>query len=134
MTKFEFEDRTGLKVTDEEYKDIEAMYYAVPNMEKDEFCKRWRQCGNNPLTVALAKQATTLNGMLEERNNELDDCHEKNIEIAEFLLGKACVYKDTDFYNEAIRLIGQRAVTLRKIQMGLPLWEEDINYINNNLK
>lgn len=134
MTKFEFEDRTGLKVTDEEYKNIEIMYYAVPNMEKDEFCKRWRQCGNNPLTIALAKQATTLNGMLEERNNELDDCHDKNSELAEFLLGKACAYKDSDFYNEAIRLIGQKEVTLRKIRMGLPLWEEDINYINNNLK
>ena len=134
MTKFEFEDRTGLKVTDEEYKNIEIMYYAVPNMEKDEFCKRWRQCRNNPLTIALAKQATTLNGMLEERNNELDDCHDKNSELAEFLLGKACAYKDSDFYNEAIRLIGQKEVTLRKIRMGLPLWEEDINYINNNLK
>ena len=42
MTKFEFEDLTGLKVTEEEYKEIEKMYYAVPNMDKHEFCKRWR--------------------------------------------------------------------------------------------
>ncbi len=134
MTQKEFEDRTGLKVTDDEYKDIEAMYYAAPDMEKDEFCKRWRQCGNNPLTLALAKQAITLNGMLEERNNELDDCHDKNNELAGFLLGKASAYSDPDFYNEAIRLIGQKAVTLRKIEMGLPLWEEDIRYIKMNLK
>ena len=77
MTKFEFEDLTGLKVTEEEYKNIEKMYYAVPNMDKHEFCKRWRQAGNNPLTVELAKQATIANGMLEERNNELEDCHNK---------------------------------------------------------
>ena len=69
MTKFEFEDITGLKVTEEEYKEIEKMYYAVPNMDKHEFCKRWRQTGNNPLTVELAKQATIANGMLEERTN-----------------------------------------------------------------
>lgn len=134
MTQKEFENRTDLKVTDEEYKNIEIMYYAVPNMEKDEFCKRWRQCGNNPLTVALAKQATTLNGMLAERNNELDDCHEKNIEIAEFLLGKACAYEDTDFYKQAVKIVGQREVTLRKIKMALPLWKEDMDYITNNLK
>ena len=134
MTKFEFEDRTGLKVTDEEYKDIEAMYYAVPNMEKDEFCKRWRQCGNNPLALGLTKQVTILNGMLEERNNEVDDCHDKLSELAEFLIGKACAYDDRDFYNEAIRLIGKKEAVLRKIKMGLPLWEEDIDYINNNLK
>lgn len=134
MTQKKFEDRTGLKVTNEEYKDIEKMYYAVPDMDKDEFCKRWRQCGNNPLTLGLTKQAVVLNGMLEERNNEVDDCHDKFNDLADFLIGKACAYNDTDFYNEAIKLIGQKAVTLRKVQMGLPLWDEDRNYINNNLK
>ena len=134
MTQKEFEDRTGLKVTNEEYKGIEAMYYAVPDMEKDEFCKCWRQCGKNPLALGLTKQATILNGMLEERNNEVDDCHDKLSKLAEFLIGKACAYDDRDFYNEAIRLIGKKEVVLRKIKMGLPLWEEDIDYINNNLK
>ena len=134
MTKFEFEDRTGLKVTDEEYNEIESMYMAVPNMEKDEFCKRWRQCGNNPLAKALAKQVNVLNGMLEERNNELDDCHDKMNEIAEFLIGKASAHEDTDLYREAVKIMGQREVTLHKIKMNLPLWEEDVKYINDNLK
>lgn len=134
MTKFEFEDRTGLKVTDEEYYEIESMYMAVPNMEKDEFCKRWRQCGNNPLAKELAKQANVLNGMLEERNNEVDDCHDKMNELAEFLIGKASAHEDTDLYREAVKIIGQKAVTLCKIRMNLPLWEEDVKYINDNLK
>lgn len=134
MTQKEFEDRTGLKVTSEEYKGIETMYYAVPDMEKDEFCKCWRQCGKNPLALGLTKQATILNGMLEERDNELEDCHDKFNNLAEFLIGKACAYNDRDFYNEAIRLIGKKEVVLRKIKMGLPLWEEDMDYINNNLK
>ena len=59
---------------------------------------------------------------------------EKDIELAIFLIGKACAYDDTDFYKEAVRLIGQRAVTVHKVRAGLPLWEEDINYIDNNLK
>ena len=134
MTKFEFEDRTGLKVTDDEYMDIERMYMAVPNMEKDEFCKRWRQCGNNPLAKELANQTTTLNGMIEERNNELEDCHERLNGLAEFLIGKASAHEDTDLYQEAVKIIGQKAVTLFKIRMNLPLWEDDVKYINDNLK
>lgn len=133
MTKFEFEDITGLKVTEEEYKEIEKMYYAVPNMDKHEFCKRWRQTGNNPLTVELAKQATIANGMLEERNNELEDCHSKMEELACFLIGMAAAYDDIDSYNEAIRIVGHKAAVLHKIKMGYRLWQEDRDYIKNNL-
>lgn len=133
MTKFEFEDLTGLKVTEEEYNGIEKMYYAVPNMDKHEFCKRWRQTGNNPLTVELAKQATIATGMLDERNNELEDCHSKMEELAWFLIGKAAAYDDTDFYKEAIRIVGHKAAVLHKIKMGYPLWKEDRDYIKNNL-
>ena len=134
MTQQEFENITGLKVTEEEYKGIEAMYYAAPDMEKGEFCKRWRQCGNNPLAIALAKQATVATGMLEERNNELDDCHGKMEDLAWFLIGKAAAYEDVDFYKEAIRIVGQKAAVLHKIKMGYPLWKEDKEYIKNNLK
>lgn len=134
MTQQEFQDLTGRKVTEEEYQGIEKMYYAVPNMDKREFCKRWIQTGNNPLTIELAKQATIANGMLEERNNELADCHTKMEELAWFLIGKAAAYDDTDFYNEAVRIVGRKAAILHKIKMGYPLWKEDREYIKNNLK
>lgn len=134
MTQKEFEDRTGLKVTEEEYRGIEQMYYAVPNMEKDEFCKHYTRVGSNPLTVGLAKQATVVNGMLEERNNELEDCHSKLEELAWVLIGKACAYDDSDMYMEAVRLLGQREAIMVKIKMGYPLWKEDKEYIRKNLK
>ena len=134
MTQKEFQDLTGRKVTEEEYRNIEKMYYAVPNMDKCEFCKRWVQTGNNPLTIELTKQAILLNGMLEERNNEVDDCHDKMEELAWFLIGKADAYEDSDFYNEAIRIVGHKAAILHKIKMGYHLWKEDREYIKNNLK
>lgn len=62
---------------------------------------------------------------------------DKNIEVSElvdFLIGKACAYEDTDFYKQAVKMVGQREVTLRKIKMALPLWEEDMDYITMNLK
>lgn len=134
MTQQEFQGLTGRKVTAEEYRNIEKMYYAVPNMDKHEFCKRWVQTGNNPLTIELTKQTILLNGMLEERNNEVDDCHDKMEELAWFLIGKADAYEDRDFYKEAIRIVGQKAAILHKIKMGYHLWKEDREYIKNNLK
>lgn len=134
MTQKEFTERTGLKVTDEEYKGIEAMYYAVPDMGKDEFCLCFPRVGDNALTIAMTNRIHTLTGMMEERNNELEDCHDKMEELAWFLIGKASAYDDTDFYNEAIRIVGRKAAVLHKVKKGLPLWKEDREYIKNNLK
>ena len=134
MTQQEFQDLTGRKVTVDEYRSIEKMCYAVPNMDKQEFCQRWRQTGKNPLTIELAKQVILLNGMLEERNNEVDDCHEKMEELAWFLIGMAAAYDDIDSYKEAIRIVGHKAAVLHKIKMGYRLWKEDRDYIKNNLK
>lgn len=134
MTQQEFQDLTGRKVTAEEFCSIENMYYAVPNMDKHEFCNRWVQAGNNPLTIELTKQVVLLNGMLEERNNEAEDCHCKMEELAWFLIGKADAYEDSDFYKEAIRIVGHKAAILHKIKMGYHLWKEDREYIKDNLK
>ena len=134
MTQQEFTELTGLVPTPEEYKSIEAMYYAVPNMAKEEFCQRWRQTGKNPLTIELAKQSRLLTGMLDERKNELEDCHNRMEELAWFLIGKAVAYNDIDCYNEAIRIVGRKAAILYKIKLGYPLWKEDREYIKNNLK
>ncbi len=134
MTQQEFQDLTGRKVTVDKYRSIEKMYYAVPNMDKQEFCKRWVQAGKNPLTIELAKQVILLNGMLEERNNELEDCHSKMEKLAWFLIGMAAAYDDIDSYKEAIRIVGHKAAVLHKIKMGYRLWKEDREYINNNLK
>ena len=40
MTQKEFEERTGLKVTAEDYKTIEETYMNT-DLEKDAFCRLW---------------------------------------------------------------------------------------------
>lgn len=134
MTQKEFTERTGLTVTEEEYKGIERMYLAVPNMDKNEFCLLYKRVGDNALTIALANRVHILDGMLEERNNEAEDCHDKLNDLAEFLIGKADDYDDIDMYKEAVRIIGMKAVVLHKIKMGYHLRKEDREYIKNNLK
>lgn len=54
-------------------------------------------------------------------------------ELASILIGKSRVYDDGDFRQMAIKLIGERGVVLQTIEMGLPLWEEDIEHIKRNL-
>lgn len=133
MTQQEFKDRTGKTVASEEYERIEAMYMAAGNMDKDQFCAEYRKHGASALVVEYYRRITVLNGMLEERNNELDDVRQKRTSLAEFLLGKAAAYDDTDLYREAVRLIGRKAATLYKIKSGLPLWEEDVKYLEGML-
>ena len=54
-------------------------------------------------------------------------------ELASILIGKSRVYDDGDFRQMAVKLIGERGVVLQTIEMGLPLWEEDIECIKRNL-
>lgn len=98
-------------------------------MDKDEFCKRWRQTGKNPLTVSLANTANALSIQLEKRNKEFNEVKEKTIELVRFLLGKAHAYEDTDFRREAVRLIGEREVVRLTMEEGYPLWDEDRKYL-----
>ena len=129
MTQKEFEERTDLKTDAEEYADIERMYIVAGDMDKDEFCRRWRQTGKNPLTISLANTATELNKLLDKRHQELSDMRANDIELAKFLLGKAHAYEDSDFRREAVRLIGEREVVRMTMEEGYPLWDEDRKWI-----
>ena len=133
MNKQEFIERTGLAPTNEEYQTIEALYMAAGEMDKDEFCKEYKKHGASQLVSTLLKETKILKGQLEERNNELDDCHEQKLAVAEFLIGKAHAHEDTDLYKQAIKMVGQQKTTLITLTIGLPLWEQDIEYIKTNL-
>lgn len=50
-------------------------------------------------------------------------------DLADFLIGKAHAYDDTDFRNQAVALVGETDVVKRTIELGLPLWDEDRKHI-----
>ena len=64
---------------------------------------------------ALEAQNATLKISMRKRDNDL----------ADFLIGKAHAYDDTDFRNQAVKLVGEVEVVKRTIELGLPLWDED---------
>ena len=141
MTQKEFEDRTRRLITAEDYHLVETLYMAAGDMDKDEFCKEMRaMCaydGANDhieLRQCLKAIGRRVGGMEAELSFLRKAVNKERAELAEFLIGKASAYNDTDFYSAAVKLIGQKQVTLCKIKMGLPLWSEDMQYINDNLK
>lgn len=129
MTQQEFEDRTGLKVTSGEYADIEDMYMSADNMEKDEFCKCWRQAGKNPLTLALSRSADKLSTRICMMAEELEREQSTKKGLAGLLLEKAQQYRDPDFRREAVKLLGELEVVRMKIEWHMELWEEDSRFL-----
>lgn len=128
MTPQEFTERTGLKPTDEEYKGIENMYLeAGEKIDKDIFCKDYKKHHDSILLNTFFEQSERLNGKCDDFRKQLQD-------VAFFLIEKSIARSDSHCYDKAVALIGQRAVTLQKIKIGLPLWDEDRDYINSNLK
>lgn len=141
MNKKEFEERTGRLVTAEDYRLVENLYMSAGNMDKDEFCKEMRSMcqwdGANDYIVLrdCLKEIGRHVGAKDAKLSFLKKTvKSQKEELAGFLIGKACAYEDSDFYREAVKLIGQREVTRLKLEMDLPLWDEDKEYIKENLK
>lgn len=136
MTKKEFEELTRRLITDKDYRFVENLYMAAGNMGKAEFCKEVRaMCAYDDANdhIELRQCLKEIGRHVGVQDAELSllkkAVKDEKWELAEFLIGKACAYEDTDFYREAVKLIGQREVTLMKLRMDLPLWDEDKKYI-----
>ena len=79
--------------------------------------------------MELAHKAKLLEGHRMKLLSELENEQNKKMEHVRFLLGKAEAYSDRDFRNAAIRLVGERRVVQQKLKDGLPLWEEDSQFL-----
>lgn len=124
MLKHEFEERVGFQVPEEEFNKINAMYLdAGQNIDKDVFCKDYKKHRDSLLLKIFYIQSCNL-------REELEDY----FEMVEFLIGKSRAYDDTDFRRKAVKLVGERKVVLTTMEMGLPLWEEDMKFIKENLR
>lgn len=141
MTQKEFEDRTKRVILAEDYYLVENLYMAAGKMDKDAFCKEMRaMCAYDAANdqIELRRSLKEIGWRVGAKYTELDtlkkSIKDKKEELAEFLVGKACAYEDSDFYREAVKLIGQRGVVLLKMRMDLPLWDEDKRFIKSMLE
>lgn len=122
MTQQEFEKRTGIMPTADEFSRINSLYMNT-SMDKDDFCKDFKKYGNSE----IIKQVSEKFARSEQEKAGLAAVQEqeRKNDLAEFLIGKSRVYNDTDFRNEAVRLIGEKETIKKTIEMGLQLWDED---------
>lgn len=136
MTQKEFEDRVHLKVVKGEWPTIETLYMAAGNMDKDTFCDQFRRMCRfdgatdeieiRPVLVEISNRL----GFLEAIKNTYErTARQRNDDLADFLIGKAHAYDDTDFRNQAVKLVGEADVVKRTIELGLPLWDEDRRFV-----
>ncbi len=128
MTKQEFFERTGIELTDEQYKGVEMMYLeAGEKVDKDEFCKDYKKHKDSILLNTFYNQADRL-------KDKLDSLRSERSALVDFLLVRAQCFSDIELLHKAIQLVGHDQVIIRKIKQDLPLWDEDKQYIVENIK
>lgn len=79
MTQKEFEDRTGKKVSPDDFEIVNRIYMTAGEMDKDRFCKNWDDSFlGNPIIAELTKGAErwinaslSTQEILNKRNDEL---------------------------------------------------------------
>lgn len=127
MTKLEFTQRTEIEPTDEEFKSINEMYLEAGDMDKDVFCKDYKEHHDSTLLATFFRQAENL-------KSKLDDMRDERNSLVDFLLDRAQCFGDVELLHKAIQLVGHDKVIKRKLRMDLPLWDEDKKYIIDNIK
>lgn len=121
MTQKEFEERTGIRPTAEEFDYIHAVYVNT-SMDKDAFCREWKKHGESRIIREVHVRVLNWEMKCERQDDAISG-------LADFLIGKAHAYDDTDFRDQAVRLVGETETVKRTIELGLPLWDEDRKHI-----
>lgn len=133
MTQKEFEIRTGLTVSADEYAGIEAVYMAAGEMDKDVFCAEWKKIGGSRLVMELFGEVMRQRGEIERLKGDEQESRKLLGEAAEYLIEKSSERDDKGMRRQACRLIGEREVVMYKLNYDQMLCDEDIVWIKEQL-
>ena len=131
MTQKEFEDRTKLSVTADEFDAIDDMYMACgDNIDKDKFCSLYMtKEGRLTLMAEMAKQRKKADEALRLAKNDIRQAEEDMLKfqsgLADWLTEQAEKWAATDLRDKAIQILGAREYLRRKIKRGFNLWDVD---------
>ncbi len=120
MLKKEFEERTGLKLTEDGYKEVEECYMNT-DLDKDAFCKLWM---DNPTALKEIERKTVL----------VRELYEERKCLTNFLIEQAQKWSATDLREKAIAMVGEKEYIRRKLAMKYDLWELDKELLLEILK
>ena len=138
MLQNEFEERTKLSVTAEEYVKIDALYMACGDIDKNEFCEKYMTFeGRLELLHKLERVNHSLheriNSVLSDRATKLIESKKQKEEFVRFLLQESERTDNWTLYHKAQELVGDAEVIRRKIKYDLELNQEDLKFIASHL-
>ena len=134
MTLQEFNQLTGLNVSEKEFDGINEMYMAAGEMDKATFCKEYKQHCESLLVAELVRAVRLERDVYDEINTEVHKLYDEQDQLVDFLLEQSQELSSTALLKKAIEIKGHAQVIRRKISLGMPLYELDRDYISNNIE
>lgn len=141
MLKNEFEELTGLSMTEEEFNGVNALYMACgDDTDKGEFCKLYMDFdGRLELMHRIEREHQRMKDELEEHKLLLKGADEIRGEVATSVLEISSMSDcDASIRKELERiafwLVGTKEVIKRKVKRSILLSPSEIEYVIENLK
>lgn len=119
MTQQEFESRTGISVSAEEFTRIHDIYMAAgDNVSKDTFCSQWKKHHDCTLIAEMAARIIDLESLLEQADNTIKS-------LGEFLAEVAYETGRDDARKKSIHTLGEKRYLRLVIDEGYDLTHAD---------
>ena len=144
MLQNEFEERTKLSVTADEFNGINALYMACGDgIDKDVFCKLYISFeGRLELLHMIEREHQRMKNALDEHKLLLKECREIVSDAADAMLeienglldGGTIEHANQELEKKAWWLVGRPEVIKRKARLDIAFTQEEIDYISKNLK
>ena len=141
MLQKEFEERTNLSITEEEFNGVNALYMACGDgIDKDTFCKLYTSFeGRLELLHRIEREHQQMKDALEEHKLLLKEADEIRSDVATEVLEissmnecAAPIRKELE--KTAYWLVGTKELIKRKVKRSIDLTPNEIEYIVENLK
>ena len=108
MTQNEFEQRTNMTVTAEEYQKIEKLYMSAGNIDKDTFCKEYKKVASSRIVTELYLQVRMLENQVESLKSDKKQMASDKDELIDFMIEQSEKYSSSELRQRAIELLGAK--------------------------
>ena len=127
MLKEEFKKLTGIEnISDDEYTNIEFLYEELGNLDKQEFCKMYKERDFDKLMQRAIGLACA--------KRECDNRRAAWKEYAEDMATYATLGETRKAQDRAYEIFDTSKIIKMKLEHGVQLSHDDIEYINDNLE
>lgn len=124
MTHKEFIEKTGLDIPSQDFSKVYDMYiYAGDKMDKASFFEDFKQHHQSKLLQVFYSR-------LAQLESKIDALKDEQYNTAIYLITSGKSKKDHDM---AVKMIGQKSITLYKLENNIELNNEDITYLKTTL-